>query len=303
MIYLANKTYELINKKLEEDQGMLWRHWMKQVLPHMEDVYRQNNDPFRTHLGASTIGADCARQLWYNFHWATRKNFDGRLLRLFARGHLEEARFIAMLLMIGCQVYQHDTNGKQFRISDAAGHYGGSGDGIAVGLPDLVPGQAALLEFKTHNDKSFIKLQKEGVKESKFEHYVQMNQYMGKFGLPVALYGSVNKNTDEIHLELVPFDRANYEEYLERGVKIVWLKTEPQRVNESPGWFQCSWCDHKRVCHGIGNTAPDRNCRTCKHSDPIDDGQNGGTWFCSRHNAPLTKEQQFIGCDKYERRF
>ena len=38
------------------------------------------------------------------------------MLRLFNRGHIEEARFIAMLLTIGMPVYQQDAEGKQFRI-------------------------------------------------------------------------------------------------------------------------------------------------------------------------------------------
>ena len=61
-----------------------------------------------------------------------------------------------MLLAIGVQVYQQDEKGNQFRISDAAGHFGGSGDGIGIGIPDLEPNLQALLEFKTSAEKPFL---------------------------------------------------------------------------------------------------------------------------------------------------
>ena len=35
------------------------------------------------HLGASIIGKDCERALWYDFRWVTRWAFTGRMLRLF----------------------------------------------------------------------------------------------------------------------------------------------------------------------------------------------------------------------------
>jgi hypothetical protein len=299
MYYRAQKTYDAINAAIEADSGNSFRQWEGIILPHITDAYRVDDMPFRHHLGASTIGSKCGRAIWYSFHWTTRPAFSGRMLRLFNRGHLEEGRFIAMLQMINVQVFQQDANGKQFRISDCAGHYGGSGDGVGLGIPDLNAGQYALLEFKTHGDKSFVSLTAKGVKESKPEHYVQMNQYMGKMGYGCALYGAVNKNTDELHLELVAFDKPNYEQHLDRAHKIVWMKTPPTKINESPGWFECRFCDHRDVCHM--DAAPDRNCRTCGYSEPIDDGVNGGSWHCSKHNAIIPKNSQHLGCDFYQR--
>jgi hypothetical protein len=298
-MYLAVKTKEQIDAAIEADQGASFRKLLGQAIVESSDAFRSDNEPFRGHLGASIIGQDCGRKVYYDWHWATREKISARVLRLFNRGHLEEARFIAMLRMIGVEVYQHDSNGKQFRIMDCAGHYSGSGDGIAVGIPDIQPGMPCLLEFKTHNDKSFIKLVKEGVKMAKPEHYVQMNQYMGKFGFGIALYGAVNKNNDDIHWELVPFDRENYEAYMERAHKIVWADRIPTRINNSPSWFQCSWCSHKKICHGLG-AVPDKNCRTCAYSQPIDDRNEGGSWVCKLYNnAVIPKEVQFNGCPSY----
>lgn len=292
---LATKTMHEIDKRLKSDQGSDYRMWLGRVIGHIEDAYRQGNEGHRGHMGASLIGQECARSVWYNFRWATRSNFEGRMIRLFNRGHLEEARFIALLLMIGCQVYQQDENGHQFRISDAEGHFGGSGDGVVIGLPDLTPGQAALCEFKTHSEKSFKELEIKGVREAKWEHYVQMNVYMRKMGLPIALYMAVNKNTDAIHAELVTLNTEVADEYLERARKIVWLEEPPMKLSESPGFFKCRFCNHRPVCH-LG-AKPDQNCRTCAYSKPV----AGAQWVCNidLSETVIPKEVQLKGCDRY----
>lgn len=282
MLRPASLTVAAIDAAIKADQGNAFRGWLQKVLPHVGDAYGQNDSPFRSHMGASGIGKECPRAVWYSFRWATKPNFEGRMLRLFNRGHIEEARFIAMLLMIGCQVFQQDANGKQFRISDAGGHFGGSGDGVVVGLPDLPPGMPALAEFKTHNAKSFAKLAEQGVRISKPEHYVQMNVYMRKMGLNVGLYLAVNKDDDTLHGEIVHLDPELADRYIDRGVQLVFMPTAPKRVNDSPSWFACKFCDHRAVCH-MGAT-PEKNCRTCEHSVPREDG----TWWCESEDRRMT---------------
>lgn len=298
---LAKNTLAAIDSAIEADQGAKFRTYLGQVLPHIGDAYRGVDEGFRSHLGASMIGQTCARKIWYGFRWMRQASFSGRILRLFNRGHLEEGRFIASLLTIGVQIYQQDENGKQFRISECGGHFGGSGDGVAVGIPDLPPETACLLEFKTHNDKSFQKLVKAGVREAKPEHYVQMNVYMRKMGLAVAMYGACNKNDDAYHFEIVHLDVATADQYLDRGRQIVFLPKAPQKISSTPGWFECKWCDYCKICHL--NEKPAVNCRTCRWSTPAQDGN----WYCRQPTHPcgepaetlLTKEQQLAGCEFY----
>lgn len=71
-----------------------------------EHIESQESE-FRNHLGGSMIGRKCERQLWYNFRWAASSNFDGRMLRLFNRGHLEEHRFIQYLRLAGATVNEY----------------------------------------------------------------------------------------------------------------------------------------------------------------------------------------------------
>lgn len=275
-VQLAKLTLAAIDAAIEVDQGGAYRQNLQKVLPHIGDAYRGEEEGFRSHLGASVIGGTCTRAIWYGFHWTTKSRFPGRILRLFNRGHLEEGRLIAALLTIGCQVYQQDADGRQYRISDIAGHFGGSGDGVVIGLPDLPPGMPAVTEWKTHNDASFKALAKSGVREAKFSHFVQMQIYMRKMDIQYSLYGAVNKNDESLHLEIVRLDEALADTFLSRARKVIMLHAAPEKISNSPGWFECKFCDHRPVCH-LG-AAPERNCRTCKHVEV--DATIGG-WHCA----------------------
>lgn len=312
-VHIAHDTLNKIEGMIEADQGAQYRGWLGKVIPHIGDAYNTSEEGFRTHLGASIVGGECARHIYYSWHWTTKPKFSGRTLRLFNRGHLEEARFIAMFLMIGCEVIQQDAQGKQFRISWASGHAGGSGDGIIIGLPELSTGMAALAEFKTYGEKSFIELagplkewrahredpsrnpfKGQGVRAAKFEHYVQMQTYMEKMKLPVGIYGAVNKNTDDLYMELVVRDTPIADQFSDRGENIVWAKEPPKRLSESPGFWKCHFCDDKPVCH-LG-ASPAVNCRTCEFSSPVDDGVGG--WACDKHGS-IDKATQLVGCKDY----
>lgn len=304
-------TINEIDRMIADDQGSRFRGWLGRVLPHIGDAYRTDEDGHRSHLGASLLGGECARAIFYSFRWITKSAFEGRMLRLFNRGHLEEGRIIAMLLMLGVQVFQQDENGKQYRISWAEGHAGGSGDGVAIGLPEC-PDLHVLLEFKTHGEKSFIELAGKlaewrdyvsgkgaftgkGVKACKPEHYIQMQTYMRKMGLSAALYVAVNKNTDDLYMELITLAPEVADQYLDRGENIVWLTKAPQRISSSPGFFKCRFCDHRPYCHL--DAPPDRNCRTCQFSEPIKGG--AGTWFCNSHAVVIPKEVQLVACERW----
>jgi hypothetical protein len=290
---IAIKTLKLFEDTLVKDQGNEYRRHLALVLPHIADAYRQDEDGFRSHLGASTIGGECGRALWYGFRWFYKPSFSGRILRLFGRGHLEEGRLIALMLASGLYVYPQDENGKQFRISNFGGHFGGSGDGVALGVPDVPAGEYCLLEFKTHNNNSFKKLNI-GVQQYKPEHYTQMQLYMEGLDLKYGLYLAVNKNDDEIYAEIIERDNYTAGQYKERANQLIFAPKPPSKINEHPSWYLCKWCDFHEICHKQGT--PERNCRTCLYSTPQEDG----TWLCRLHGFDLSKEAQQLGCTNHD---
>lgn len=294
---LAHKTVALIDEMIRADQGAAFRQLLQKLIPDAKDAYEGRKDDFRSHLGGSMIGRECPRELWYNFHWSKVPNIEGRMLRLFNRGHLEEPRLVAMLMMIGCKVWSQDKDGNQFRISGSGGHFGSAIDGVIEGCPDL-PNEPILGEFKTHNDKSFQKLLDSpvGVRGPKFEHYVQMQIYMKHYKLRYALYLAVNKNDDKLYGEIVEYDPAIADMYFARADKIIFASTIPPRISESIGFWKCRYCDYKEICHQSGQV--NKNCRTCAGSVPMHDG----TWQCIKFNTKLDKAIQLTGCQEYDKK-
>ncbi|MFA5745802.1 MAG: oxidoreductase, partial [archaeon] len=110
--------------------------------PTVDKIYKyyvdKNIEWRRPHLGASLIGEDCQRKLWYSFRHCSSPNFIGRMQRLFATGKIEEERIINDLRNIGVCVYDRDpSSGKQLSCFDEdCPHHSGSVDGNAKGVEE-----------------------------------------------------------------------------------------------------------------------------------------------------------------------
>lgn len=248
--------------------------------------------PHRPHLGGSQIGHECDRYLWYQFRWADHATFEGRMLRLFDHGNVEEGRIVRDLRAIGVTVYDADPDtGKQWLFKAHGGHFGLSLDGVGVGFPESSKWHA--LEFKTHSDKSYRELEKNGVQKSKPQHVAQMQIGMHLAELPRAYYLAVNKNTDAIYGERLHYDKKEGERLIKRAERVIFTNEPLERISERPDWYACKWCCMYQVCHQ-GGTA-EVNCRTCVHSTP----ERDGTWSCARHDKTLTIKEQRAGCDQH----
>lgn len=257
------------------------------------DRYTRGADERRGHLGASIIGRPCSRSLWYAFRWALREEFDGRILRLFERGKREEVWLLDELRAIGCEVLAEDpSTGEQWRVSFHGGHFGGSADGVVLGLVEA-PKTWHLFEAKTANDKSWTDIARKGVKVAKPEHFLQMQVYLKGLGLTRALYLCVNKNDDRIYQERVEFDRDAADAAIAKAGMIVGAKTPPTRISEDPTWYECKWCSQRDHCHLQRYAKIERNCRTCASSTPMPDG----TWLCEHYGKTLSLEEQVAGCE------
>jgi hypothetical protein len=245
---------------------------------------------YREHLGASLIGAGCERSIWYTFRWATRARHTGRLLRLFDTGNLAETRFVADLRRIGVTVLDLDpATGRQWKLRDASGHFGGSMDGVALGLLEA-PRTWHVCEFKTHSAKSFAKLKADGLAASKPLHWAQMQAYMQLAGLDRAFYLAVCKDTDELYQERIHHDAEAGLRILAKAARIISAARPPARISDDPAWWECRFCDHHAVCHG--GAVPERHCRSCLHATPVADG----AWHCARHEHALSRRDQQAGC-------
>ena len=268
------------------------------------DYYKKTGDaePARGYLGASIIGHECERYLWYYFRHCCQSSFDGRMYRLFATGDLAEYRFVADLQAIGCTVHATDSDGKQFAVEALGGHFSGHMDGCVLGVPEA-PKTWHVGEFKTHNAKSFAKLKKEGVMASKPQHYAQMMVYMHLTGMTRALYLAVNKDTDDLYTERIRYDKTEAEQLIERARRVITSTTPPERIASRRDFYRCSYCDAQDICWGT--TAPEPalpvpsiSCRQCCHATADIEGQYG-RWVCEKHKRALSGADQGRACDDH----
>lgn len=254
-------------------------------------------------LGASRIGRECERELWYGFRWCgtAKQPWSGRMLRLFNRGHREEPVFTEELRGIGYTVHDLDPNtGEQFTFTGVGGHFVAKIDGVALGVFEA-PKTWHNVSYKTINEKGDAVLRKHGVQKAKPEHYDQNQAEMKLADLTRTLYLSVNKDTDELYSERVRYDEAAADRLLAKAERIIYSPEPLSRLSEDPSFWKCKGCAMASVCHGAA--LPPVSCRTCVHATPEPDGD--GRWSCAKWRddagAPSTipLDAQRDGCDQH----
>ena len=276
----------------------------KRILEEIDEYcVRTYDGGHRSHLGASLIGRECKRYLWYVFRWCLHEKTTGRQQRLFNRGHREEARFIEWLEGIGFKVWFENRdeapNEKgeypQYRISDVMGHFGGSLDGIAI-LPERYGiAEPVLLEFKTNGTGAgFNKLADDGMPIAKPEHFAQTSTYGKKYNFRYCVYLNINKNDDSLHIEVVKLNHNLGEQMIMKAEQIIMSQTAPARLSDNPTFHKCGYCHMKEVCHK--GAVVEVNCRSCAFARPVENAE----WFCEVHNGNIPKDFIAKACPSYK---
>lgn len=274
MNIIAEKTLKAIDKQINSDNGAEFKKNEQIILPQMHDAYKADKkDGLRDHLGASVLGDECPRKVWLNYRGCGQSQIDARMIRLFNRGHLEEARFHAMLRAIGCDTL-FEYEGRQYGYKD--GMFAGSIDGLATNVPDC-PNELVMLEFKTMNDSRFKQFVKSDLEFFKgYENQCKINMYcMCKYqgdllkeiypNNPViwnTLFLAVNKNTDEIHAVIVHRDDDFVMRYMLPRIDQTLDNSQiPAGIHDSITHITCKMCSFNQYCYK--NKELPHNCRTC----------------------------------------
>lgn len=268
--------------------------------PTIENIYKSYSDKNlewrRPHLGASLIGDECCRKLWYSFRWCVTPSFDGRLYRLFNTGHREELRIIEDLRNIGICVFDKEPDdGKQISYhEEGCPHYSGSVDGIGKNFPEA-PETWHVIELKTSSKKLFDKLVKDGIEKAKPQHYAQIQTYMRWSKLKRAFYIVCCKDDDRLHSERIYYDKDFAEQLADKAKRIVFSDVPLERLGSTSNSFTCKWCDYIDICWG--KKLPIVSCRTCAFATPEVDG----TWTCGRdgEKVVLSELKQKTGCERH----
>lgn len=240
----------------------------------------------RGHLGASQIGDQCYRALWYSLHWTSEgQRWSARSLRIADRGNREEYRFQEWLAMV-CEktLFTNPKTGKQWKAKALNGIFSGSCDGVIK-----YKGEWYLVEFKTHANKYYNPVVKKGVKAARPKHWFQMQMYMHLLNLRKAIYFAINKDNDEIYTEVVELDQFVPDSQLDKAKTVIEARSglDMPKISEATTWWECNLCDHKPVCKG--GKEPHKNCRTCAFAVPNHDD----VWTCTFHKKDMDAKEQW----------
>lgn len=189
-----------------------------------------------------------------------------------------------------------DKGKAQIRISGCQGHFGGSVDAV-IKLPERYGMQNVLFlgEYKTSGTgRKFDDLVKQGCQIKKHQHFAQQAIYGYKLGIEYGIYIVVNKDNDDLYIEVIKLDWELGKQLEEKAEKIIFASEPPERIAMSKDYFDCKWCDYKEICWG-DNKNVDKNCRSCVCCKPVDEAN----WECSIYGI-VPKEFIKTGCNDWE---
>lgn len=213
--------------------------------------------PARDYLGGSRIGEPCARKLVYEVTHTPKddgKDFDGAILRVFEAGHQFEALSIRWLRAAGFDLRTAGRDGRQFGFSAAGGRLRGHIDGAIVAGPEIGIEWPALWEHKALKSTSWAALVKRGLRESKPVYHGQVQLYMAYMELRVALFTAMNKDTQALYHEVVPFDAAEAQALSDKAVQVLRAAEAGEilpRIAAAPDFYLCRLCEYARRCWGV----------------------------------------------------
>jgi hypothetical protein len=222
----------------------------------------------RDYLGGSRIGHPCERALQFEFAGAPKDDgadFSGRTLRIFAIGHALEDLAVRWLRAAGFDLYTRKGNrpdGEQFGFSVVGGRIRGHVDGVIAGVaPPLSVAVPALWEHKTMNAKNWRETVAKGVAVAKPVYAAQIALYQAYMDASIqgvatnpALFTATNKDTAEIHHELVPFDAELAQRMSDRAVRVLQASDAGEllpRITRDRDFFECRMCPWSNRCWSL----------------------------------------------------
>ncbi len=212
------------------------------------------SEPPRHYLGASSIGEECSRKLWYRYN-GHKENFDAETLRRFSDGHDTEAKIIRWLERCpGIELYTRGNEGTQIGFSNYDGRFKGHYDGIGRGFPQA-PKTWHIVEIKCVGEKAFKELEKLKAQNEKTAIELWKTEYSDQ----VQIYMHMEKLTRSIHIVSTPgarnlisvrseYNKDRAEVLLMKAKRIIDSKVPLEKIGGRDFW-KCKMCSFRKICH------------------------------------------------------
>ncbi len=204
-----------------------------------------------SYIGASSIGEDCLRKLWYRFNNIPGAEFTAKQLRIFDIGKKLEEMVKDYMELAGFKLIRpNKENNFLFCQDETYPIFQGHSDAL-LHINDT---NISVLEIKTANHNEYKKFVDLGVKAWEQTYYYQMIAYMGMFKLKNAVIIVINKDDSSWSAEWVEYDDIVYCELKTKASLISTMEKEPSRINDNPCYWVCQMCKYKITCHsGVKN--------------------------------------------------
>lgn len=197
----------------------------------------------RNYIGASSIGSECMRQVWYGYKNYPLEPLSPRIKRILATGKLLEGMVIGLLEKAGLNVTRTWWDLKDDDLAYFQGHV----DCVWLHSPSGDP--IAIIEIKTAKASMFNQFKNHGLRAWSPMYYAQVQAYMGMSGIHEAHVIVMNKDNCDLWDECVKFDSMYYEELKMRATMINETKIPPPKVSNNPSWYLCKMCKFRKECH------------------------------------------------------
>ncbi len=252
--------------------------------------------PARAYLGASGVGHDCPRALWYAFRWAREARLSAKALKAIEDGHQGEALMAQRLRTVpGIQLWTGTD--AQYGFQDLNGHFRGHVDGVIQGVLQA-PKTPHVWEHKQVNDKKFAKLvalvqkdEKSALEQWDRVYFVQAQLYMHYLELTRHYLTCSTPGGREQTSCRTDYQKEVALWAIQRAQAIITDPRLPSRLSDHPDFWECRYCDYSPICHGREIAAI--HCRSCAHSTAQLDG---APWRCEWHRRELSPSEQRQGC-------
>ena len=116
---------------------------------------------------------------------------------------------------------------------------------------------------------------------------------MGCAGLTMALFVIVNKDDSNIHTEIMPFNKADFEVMVTRIRGVVTSPAWPP-ILDIPA---CTYCDFRLHCKTTEGQQDHHSCMTCNHLRVI--ATDPAEFRCNHAMHPLQLHHTDLACPEY----
>jgi hypothetical protein len=193
------------------------------------------------YIGASIVGSDCLRQIWYEFKGEEPEGVPTKTRRTWEIGKSLEGLILDWLEHAGLTINRHWGEVHSKNAPSLQGHLD------SVWMKGDIP--HAVIEIKTAKDNSYNTFINKGLKLWSPQYYAQVQAYMGMSEIYDGYIVVLNKDNSSISDEQVIFDADFYKRLEDKASMISSATIEPPRINGSPLWYQCKLCKFNKVCH------------------------------------------------------